>query len=109
VRRSIGRTAVVLASFAGAAVACSKPAPRTHTVAIRNFAFAPAQLTVAPGDTVVWSNTDFVPHTATATDAGWDSKAIDANANWRLVARTVGRQEYYCAFHPTMKAIIVVR
>jgi plastocyanin len=66
-------------------------------------------MTVARGDTIVWSNADFVPHTATARDAAWDSKAIDGSASWRTVARTVGRHEYYCAFHPTMKATVVVR
>ena len=89
--------------------ACSKPAPRTHTIAVRNFAFVPAELSVSPGDTIVWSNTDFVPHTATASDKSWDSRSIDANGSWRFVARTAGRHGYYCAFHPTMKASIVVR
>jgi plastocyanin len=85
------------------------PPPRTYTVTMRNFGFAPSELTVSPGDTVVWSNADFVPHTATATDSSWDSKSIDANGNWRFVARAAGRHQYYCVFHPTMKAAIVVR
>ena len=89
--------------------ACSKPAPRTHAVTIRSFAFVPAELTVSLGDTVFWSNGDFVPHSATATDSTWDSKSIDANAGWRLVASTAGRHEYYCVFHPAMKATITVR
>jgi plastocyanin len=96
-------------SLTGATVACSRPAPRVHTVTISNFAFSPATVTVAPGDTVVWTNSDFVPHSATARDAAWDSKAIGANDAWRFVARTRGRHEYYCVFHPTMKATVVVR
>jgi plastocyanin len=78
-------------------------------VTIRNFAFDPAELTIPRGDTVVWSNTDFVPHTSTARNSGWDSKEIGANASWRHVPRTAGRYEYYCVFHPTMKGTIVVR
>jgi plastocyanin len=101
--------AVVAATFAGATAACSKVAPRAHTVTMRNFGFAPAELTVSRGDTVVWSNADFVPHTATATDSLWDSKSIDASGTWRFVARTAGRHAYYCAFHPTMKATLTVR
>jgi len=76
---------------------------------MRDFAFTPAEVDVAAGDTIVWSNADFVPHTATARDAAWDSKAIDGSATWRFVARKRGRHEYYCAFHPTMKATLVVR
>jgi plastocyanin len=104
-------TAVVLASFAGvgSAVACSPPAPRAHTVEIRNFAFAPAEVTVAPGDTVVWTNGDFVPHTATGRNDRWDSRAISANGSWRYVAPAPGRYEYYCVFHPGMTAVVIVR
>ena len=76
---------------------------------IKNFVFQPAEMTVAVGDTVVWSNTDFVPHSATASDSSWDSKAISGNEAWRFVARTPGRHAYVCVFHPNMKATIVVR
>ena len=58
---------------------------------------------------MVWTNADFLPHTATARDAAWDSKTIEANAAWRLVAPTPGTHEYYCVFHPNMKGTIVVR
>jgi plastocyanin len=76
---------------------------------MRNVAFDPPSVTVAVGDTVVWTNADFLPHTATARDAAWDSKAIEANGVWRLVAATPGTHEYYCVFHPSMKGTIVVR
>src|SRR5215212_5417535 len=43
------------------------PAPNdTTTVEIRNNAFNPAQLNVAPGTTVTFVNNDNVPHTATS-------------------------------------------
>jgi plastocyanin len=79
-------------------------------VTIRNFAFVPATVTVAPGDTIVWANTDFVPHTATARDRLWDSQAIaGSEGTWRLVARTPGRHAYYCVFHPNMQGVVEVR
>ena len=108
--RSPVRCAAIASVFAlGAVAACTRPAPRAHTVTIRNFAFDPAELTIARGDTVVWLNTDFVPHSATARDSTWDSKEIAANATWRYVPRTAGRHEYYCVLHPTMAGTIVVR
>jgi len=82
--------------------------PRTHQVEIRAFRYAPATLTVRQGDTVVWSNRDLVPHTATA-HGSWDSGSIAANASWRLTASRAGRFAYDCAFHPGMKATLVVR
>jgi plastocyanin len=51
----------------------------------------PAELTVARGDTVVWSNTDFVPHSTTARNSAWDSKAVEANGSWRFATRDAGR------------------
>ena len=88
---------------------CSSPAPRRYEIAIKNFTFEPAQLAVSRGDTVVFSNTDFVPHTATARDSTWDSRSIDGNTSWSFVPTAAGTHEYLCVFHPTMRATIVVR
>ena len=93
----------------GAIAACARPAPRAYTVKMQNFGFTPAELTVARGDTVVWSNLDIVPHSATARNSAWDSKAIEANGSWRFATRDAGRYDYYCVFHPTMKGTIIVR
>ena len=95
-------------ALVAAVAACARPAPRTHTVTMQNFGFTPSELTVSRGDTVVWSNTDIVPHSATARDGAWDSKQIDASSSWRLVATKPGRHEYYCVFHPNMTATVVV-
>ena len=103
------RSAIAAVTLLVAIAGCSRPAPVVHTVKIQNFAFVPAELTVAPGDTVVWSNTDFVPHSATARDSTWDSKSISGSGTYRLVARSRGRHEYYCVLHPSMKGAIVVR
>ena len=101
--------ATALAIGVSAVAGCSRSQPRGHSVEIRNFLFAPAELTVSRGDTVVWTNDDLVPHTATARDNRWDSAAIGVSTSWRFVADSVGRHEYYCVFHPNMKAAIVVR
>lgn len=86
------------------------PVPaRRHVVAIRDFQFEPAQLTVAPGDTVVWVNRDIVPHTATEDEESWDSSALREGESWSLVARAAGDQTYHCRFHPAMKGVVLVR
>jgi plastocyanin len=107
--RRIARFARAAACAIGAVAACARSRPTTHTITIRDFAFAPAEVTVARGDTIVWANADFVAHTTTARDAAWDSKSIDGSSAWRTVMRAAGRHEYYCAFHPNMKATVVVR
>jgi len=103
--------------FAGALVAVAVPAADavgkaaahiTHTVVIDGTKFEPATLEVRRGDAVVWVNRDPFPHTATAAGA-FDSGSIAANRSWRMTARTAGRFDYLCTFHPNMKATLVVR
>jgi plastocyanin len=65
----IALAAIGVLSLAGAA-APSRPADRVsqrHAVEIRGMAFHPEVLEIRLGDTVVWTNRDLVPHTATAT------------------------------------------
>ena len=84
------------------------PVAKRHVVEIKGFGFEPAELTVAPGDTVVWINRDLVPHTATAEDEAWDSGTLGENASWQMIASAKGRHHYFCRFHPTMKSALVV-
>jgi len=79
-----------------------------HTVTIDGFAFKPPSLTVKQGDTVEWRNTDPVPHTATAKEAGLDSGEIPANGSYRFIAKKKGRFAYVCTLHTIMKGELVV-
>ena len=97
------------AALVASAVGCARREPRAHAVAIRGFAFQPETLTVAQGDTIVWTNDDAVPHTATARDTTWDSGSVSSGATWRLVADRPGVQSYYCLFHPNMRGTVEVR
>jgi len=84
--------------------------PRTHTVEIRGMEFHPAELTVVPGDTVVWINRDIVPHTATANGrTQWDTGSLAHGQAGRYVATRAGAVAYACTFHPTMKGTLTIR
>jgi plastocyanin len=105
----------VIRSFACAAllaltlVGCSSAQPpKAVNVSIEGLVYAPEAVTVARGDTVVWTNEDIVPHTVTARDGAFDSGMIAAGATWRYVVREKGMVEYYCTFHPTMKGTLKV-
>jgi plastocyanin len=102
-------TAMLVAVTVAASASCARRAPRAHVVLMKTVGFQPAELTVNRGDTIVWKNEDIVPHSATARDASWDSKAINPDSSWRLVAEKPGRHDYYCVFHPTMRGTIEVR
>ena len=84
-------------------------ASATHTIVIADMKFVPEMLTVKAGDTVVWVNKDFFPHTATAQDRSFDSRDLAANKSWNYIATKKGTFSYVCTLHPTMKAILVVK
>ena len=113
-RWRLGRVscALVLAALftsAGQAARGVPAKPRTHTVIIEGTRFEPETLTVKAGDTVVWVNKDLFPHSATASNATFNSAVIAAGASWRYVAKKKGEFAYTCVFHPTMKASLLVK
>ena len=97
--------------MAGAAAPTSTAtsADRDHMVVIENVQFNPQNLTVRRGERITWTNKDLFPHSATASDQAFDSKAIAPNAAWSWVARKPGIYAYVCTFHPTMKGTVTVQ
>ncbi|SDR63541.1 Plastocyanin [Rhizobiales bacterium GAS113] len=83
-------------------VATQASASEVIRIKIDKLAFSPAQASAHVGDTIEWSNADFVAHTATETHGAWDV-IIPAGATRRLVLRESGAVDYYCRFHPNMK------
>jgi plastocyanin len=69
------------------------------TVPMANFAFVPFDLTVPAGTTVVWVNQDEAPHTMTFDDSSVDSGVMNAGQTFEFTFDTVGRFQYFCAFH----------
>ena len=102
-------TAMIIAVAVTASASCTRRAPRSYVITMATVGFQPAELVVDRGDTIVWKNDDFLPHTATARDGAWDSKSIDAGKSWSYVADKAGRYSYYCVFHPNMQGTIEVR
>jgi plastocyanin len=64
--------------------------------------FDPQELTVKVGDTIVWTNHDPFPHTASAVGKQFDSHEIAAGRSWKFTARKKGVFPYACRLHPTM-------
>ena len=81
----------------------------SKSVSIENYAFAPADLTVAKGTAVEFSNEDSTNHTATATDSSvLDTGTIPPGKSKTVTFETPGTIQYFCAFHPFMKGTIEV-
>lgn len=102
---------VAVSALAGAvAPAFGEQAGQTHKVEIRNFAFAPNDITVPAGSHIVWTNRDDEPHTlVSASGAFKPSQALDTNDSFEIVLDKPGTYRYFCGIHPMMVGTIVVR
>jgi plastocyanin len=80
----------------------------TASVAITNFAFVPATITVRAGTTVTWTNSDGEPHTVTARDKGFASPTLRTAGSYKFTFSAPGRYDYLCTIHPFMTATVVV-
>jgi len=100
-------------AFAAAifAIACASHAMAAEpvTVDIVKFAFAPKELTIAPGTTVVWVNHDETPHTISTGEHGFVSKALDTDDRYEHTFTDAGDVSYFCTVHPFMTGVIHVR
>ncbi|MGR3463265.1 cupredoxin domain-containing protein [Limimaricola sp.] len=105
------RAGGLAAPVAPRAPAAPSPSPamgQLHAVEIRGFAFVPAQITVAPGDTVVFTNRDIAPHTATSESGLFDSGRLGRGQSVRMSFSARGSYPYLCSFHPRMRGAITV-
>jgi amicyanin len=80
----------------------------TNDVAIDNFKFAAATMTVPVGTTVTWTNRDDVPHNVVSTDNAFKSPVLDTDQTFSHTFETPGTFTYYCSLHPRMTGQIVV-
>lgn len=79
------------------------------TITIKNFDFAPMDVAISPGTTVIWKNLDGEPHTVASADGLFHSAALDQDDSFRFTFEKAGTYHYICSIHPKMKATITVR
>jgi plastocyanin len=105
--RSLAAGSVAIAAMlligGGSAVAADQ------SVAIADFLFTPSTVTVTVGDTVTWTNSGAIVHTATATGGSWDTGDIAPGASAAITFSTAGTFAYICTPHPTMTGTVVVQ
>jgi plastocyanin len=81
----------------------------TDAITIKNFAFAPSSVTVAPGATVTVTNKDQVAHTVTSTKGDFDTGDIGSGQSKTFTApKTPGSYPYICSIHQYMTGTLVV-
>jgi plastocyanin len=79
----------------------------TIQITMENLVISPAEVTAKVGDTIEWVNKDVLAHTATARNGAFDVM-LPPNKTIGLTLKNAGSVDYYCRFHPNMKATLKI-
>jgi plastocyanin len=98
----------VLLAFALALTVFAVPAhAATIQIVMQDLVFAPAEVSAKVGDTIEWVNNGVFAHTATARNGDFDVSS-PPKKTVTSVLNKAGTVEYYCRFHPNMKAVLKI-
>lgn len=79
-----------------------------NEVALQNFAYSPATLTVKAGTTVKWINLDSATHDVISDDGTFNSGNMGKDQSFNHTFNKAGTYSYHCSFHPSMTGKIIV-
>ena len=96
---------VMTALLFGAMAAPAQTA--TIQITSTDLVFAPSEVSAKVGNTIEWINTDVFVHTATARNGDFDVN-MPPKKTVTSVLQKAGTVEYYCRFHPNMKAVLTI-
>jgi plastocyanin len=82
-----------------------------HAVLQKNKLFSVAEITVKPGDTIVFKNDDDVAHNVFSSSAGFqfNLKMQPPGSSASFTFENEGKAEVRCVMHPTMKLMVDVK
>ena len=100
------RTFLIVTALLSGAIAVPAHAA-TIQIVMDNLVVSPAQVTARVGDTIEWINKDIFAHTATARNGDFDVP-MPPKKTVTSVLKKAGTVEFYCRFHPNMKATLTV-
>ena len=89
------------------AAACAATRAATIQISMENLEVTPAVVSAKVGDTVEWINKDVLVHSATARNGDFDVN-LPPKKTGSVVLKKAGTIDYYCRYHPNMKATINV-
>ena len=99
-------------------VACSSSQPNAEKsagsgnlvkVSIKDFKFAPADVTVKVGDSVEWTNEDSAPHTVESSDGTVKSDELSNGDSFKFTFAKAGKYDYICGIHKSMHGSVTVQ
>jgi plastocyanin len=79
----------------------------TIQISMENLVISPAEASAKVGDTIELINKDIFAHTATAKNGDFDV-TMPPKTTVTMVLKKAGSVDYYCRFHPNMKATLTI-
>jgi plastocyanin len=96
------------ASGSGQCATAAGGTTASATVDMAGFAFSPATVSIAAGETVSWTNGDDAPHNATMIDGACQTGNLSKGETGALTFTAAGTYGYRCTIHPTMNGTVEV-
>ncbi len=100
-------SAAVVGALLLAAAAYVPASAATIQITMENLEITPAMASAKVGDTIEWINKDVFAHTATARNGDFDVN-LPPKKTGSFVLKKAGTVDYYCRYHPNMKATLNV-
>ncbi|MGX4773347.1 cupredoxin domain-containing protein [Bradyrhizobium guangdongense] len=100
----LGRLSSIALVFATTAVPAHAA---TIEITMQNLVISPAEVSAKVGDTIQWINKDVFAHTATAKNGDFDVN-LPPHKSATSVLKKAGTVDYYCRYHPNMKATLKI-
>ncbi len=87
--------------------------PPGAATSVENEAFIPSTISVPVNSTVIWTNNDTTPHTATASNVSegsqlFDSELLSPGKTFEVTFDKTGNYHYQCMLHPFMRGAVMV-
>jgi plastocyanin len=102
----LGRLRPIAAMLAFVAIGVPAHAA-TITIVMENMVISPTEASAKVGDTIELVNQDVLAHTATAKNGDFDV-TMPPKKTVTYVLKKAGTIDYYCRFHPNMKATLKI-
>src|SRR3954465_912793 len=100
----LGRLSAIATAVLLVAVAVPAHAA-TIEITMENLEVSPKDASAKVGDTIEWINKDVFVHTATARNGDFDI-TMPPKKTVTSVLNKAGTIDYYCRYHPNMKAVL---
>jgi plastocyanin len=104
----VTRRAAAYVVVAGVVAVQTVIAGTSINVAIEDFAFIPAQLSVKAGTKVIFVNHDDVPHSVIGLKSEFRSNALNKGESFAVTLDKPGEIDYFCGLHGNMRGKITV-